>query len=313
MPITDFYSSRQAHEQEPQIDVWLYDQIPQPLRVQISNIILAALGSVDQYSYDNAIQIYEYIRKEVTHEHGRDSLVERPYSTGQAAGDVHICLRTESNVDVWLDIVELSFWCIENTRGNHDEHARETAGITIPAAEAVNELNERFRRAGFGYRYEDGKIYRIDSEFMHQAATRPALLLLSDLRFSGADDEFRAAYDHLKAGEYKDCAVDALNALESTMKVICDAKKLKYQKGTRASDLLKIVRQKKLFPDFLDQSFDQLLATLKSGLPSVRNESGAYGQGATPVDVPEHVAVYALNLAASKIRFLVDAFKASEK
>jgi HEPN domain-containing protein len=142
--------------------------------------------------------------------------------------------------------------------------------------------------------------------------TLPALQLLADPRFKGADQEFRAAHDHYKAGEYKDCAVDALNALESTMKVICDQKKWAYQKGARATDLLKVLRREQLFPEFADQSFEQLIATLKSGLPTVRNETGGHGQGAKPVAVPEYVASYALNLAATKIRFLVEAFKASE-
>jgi hypothetical protein len=143
-------------------------------------------------------------------------------------------------------------------------------------------------------------------------ATVPALRLLADPRFKGADDEFRAAHNHYKAGEYKDCAVDALNALESTMKAICDIKGWTYQRGARATDLLKILRQKGLFPEFADQSFEQLYATLKSGLPALRNDAGGHGQGAVPVEVPEYVASYALNLSAAKIRFLVEAFHHSE-
>ena len=171
----------------------------------------------------------------------------------------------------------------------------------------------RFRRAGFGYRSEQSKIIRLDNELLHQEAILPALKFLSDPRFAGADEEFRAAHDHLKAGECKDCSVDALNALESTMKTICDAKGWEYEKGARATDLIKILKTNGLFPDFADQSFDQLIATLKSGLPVVRNRTGGHGQGAQPVEVPEYVAVYALNLAASKIRLLYEAFKASER
>jgi hypothetical protein len=180
------------------------------------------------------------------------------------------------------------------------------------AADAVSELNERFRRAGFGYRYEGGKIMRIDSELLHQEITRPALALLSDPRFAGADQEFRAAHDHLKAGEFKDCTVDALNAFESTMKAICLAKGWQHEKGARASDLLKVLKANDLFPEVASLSIEQLLATLKSGLPAVRNTAGGHGQGATRVETPEYIAVYALNLAGSKIRLLYEAFKASE-
>ena len=206
---------------------------------------------------------------------------------------VHACLRSEPDVLVWLDVVEVALRCIGNVLGRLDDDARRVDGIRISPEDAGDELNERFRRAGFGYRYEGGQIFRIDTEFMHREATVPALRVLSDPRFSGADQEFHAAYDHLKAGEYRDCAVDANNALESTMKAICDAKGWTYEKGARASDLVKLLRREGFFPDFVVLSLEQLLATLKSGLPVVRNEIGGHGQGSAPVEVPEYMAVYA--------------------
>lgn len=307
MPITDLFSSRNAKDPG---DVWEYEGIPDKLRVQVYNLVRGALGSIDQYSPDHALGIYKFISKSVAHELGRHSLTAR--SNGYPA-DVLGCIQSEREILVWLDCVELSFRYIERIRGKLDDHGRAMADISIPAEDAVDELNERFRRAGFGYRYEGGKIFRIDNELTHQQITRPALQLLVDPQFKGADDEFRAAHDHYKAGEYKDCAVDALNALESTMKTICDLKKWSYPQGARSSDLLKILRREGLFPEFAEQSFDQLVATLKSGLPSLRNETGGHGQGAKPVVVPEYVATYALNLAASKIQFLIEAFKASSK
>ncbi|MBR0986540.1 STM4504/CBY_0614 family protein [Bradyrhizobium liaoningense] len=305
MPIIDMFSSRNAQQPD---DVWAYDSIPDKLRVQVYNIVVGALGTTNEYASNNANELYRFVSESVAHEHGRHNLTAHPR---KAPADVLGCISGERNILVWLDCVELCFWCIEQYRGKCDEHDRHMARITIPAAEAVAEVNERFRRAGFGYRYESGKIYRIDNELAHQQITRPALQLLADPRFKGADEEFRAAHDHYKAGEYKDCAVDALNALESTMKTICDLREWQYQPGARSSDLLKVLRREELFPEFADQSFDQLVATLKSGLPSLRNETGGHGQGATPIVVPEYVATYALNLAASKIRLLIDAFKAS--
>ena len=62
------------------------------------------------------------------------------------------------------------------------------------------------------------------------------------------------------------------------MKAICDAKGWEYEKGARATDLIKILKGNGLFPDFADQSFDQLIATLKSGLPVVRNRTGGQGK-----------------------------------
>jgi AbiJ N-terminal domain 4 len=306
MPVVDLYSTRNAKDP----DVWVYDQVPPTLRVQVSNLVRDALGGSyhDQYHPYDSAGIYDLIRSHVAHERGVDKLAGQT----TARADVETAIRL-GGTDLWIDVVEYSFRAIETFCSRFSQHDRYMRDIKIAAADAVTELNERFRRAGVGYRFEQGKIVRLDNEVLHQTATVPALKLLSDPRFSGADEEFRAAHDHLKAGEFKDCTVDALNALESTMKAICDAKGWEYDKGARASDLIKILKTNGLFPDFADLSFDQLIATLKSGLPVVRNETGGHGQGTKPIEVPEYVAVYALNLAASKIRLLFGAFKESEK
>jgi hypothetical protein len=93
------------------------------------------------------------------------------------------------------------------------------------------------------------------------------------------------------------------------MKVICDTFGWAYDKRARASDLVKVLRKNGLFPDYLERSFDQLAATLQSGLPEVRNEdSSAHGLGPNKRSTPPYVAAYALHLAASKIILMVDAF-----
>ena len=99
----------------------------------------------------------------------------------------------------------------------------------------------------------------------------------------------------------------ANNAFESTLKAICGERGWGFPSGASASNLIQIVRDKGLLPEYLDNSFNQLVATLKAGLPKVRGEEGAHGQGATPRETPVYVAAYALHLAAAKIRFLVDA------
>jgi hypothetical protein len=303
MPIIDLYSSRlkQAANSD---DVWTFDSIPKVLRVQVSNIVKGALGTARAMEEYRPTPLYDAIDRVVSHEHGIHSL------SGGNSGEenVHGCLLRESDLLIWLDCVEATFRIIENRRGRWNDHQRKMASITTTAKDAIHELNERFRRAGFGYRFEHGAILRIDNEFTHAEITRPALALLGDARFSGANDEFRSAHDHFKAGEYRDCAVDALNAVESTMKTICELRDWQFEKGARSSDLQKILRREGLFPEFADQSFDQLIATLKSGLPALRNETGGHGQGAQPKKVPLYVASYALNLAASTICFLVGAF-----
>jgi hypothetical protein len=182
-------------------------------------------------------------------------------------------------------------------------------GIKIDPDEAISELNYRLREGGVGYQFENGVIIRMDSQFVHAEITKKALSLLSSEQFSGAEEEFLSAHKHYRHGEHKDAIVDAGASFESTMKSICDTFQWKYEKGARASDLIKVLREHQLFPDYLDKSFDQLVAILKSGLPEIRNNEGSHGQGSVPKRVPTHVAAYAIHLAATNIVFLVECTK----
>ena len=218
-----------------------------------------------------------------------------------------------NSVEVALDLIEITFYYIDKAARKFSSYERKTRGIEVKASDAIQELNERFRRAGVGYRFENGKIFRIDSELIHSKVVKPALQYLHTPGFEGPCEEFLSAYAHYRTGQMKDAITDANNAFESTLKTICGQRGWNFSQGSRSSDLLKIVRDKGLLPNYLDNSFDQLLATLKSGLPKVRNEESAHGQGATPRETPDYVAAYALHLSAAKILFLIEAHIAMDK
>ena len=46
---------------------------------------------------------------------------------------------------------------------------------TISVDEATRRLNDRFRENAIGYRMEEGRIVRLDSDFLHSETTEPAL------------------------------------------------------------------------------------------------------------------------------------------
>lgn len=253
-------------------------------------------------------EAWEYIHDTLCRERGVDSLCRRK----NHKEDCLEFLRGSSSTDDCLDLVELSFFYLEAITSKYDSYERKARGIQQEASSAIDELNIRFREAGVGYQFTSGKIIRVDSDLIHAEVVKPALQFLSDPRFSGPQQEFLDAHAHYRAGECKDAITDALNAFESTLKTICDLKGWTYNKGARASDLIKLIRSNGLLPDYLDNSFDQLIGTLKSGLPKVRNEEGAHGQGSDPKRVPDFVAAYALHLAAAKVVMLVEAFRESE-
>ncbi|MGD0954125.1 MAG: hypothetical protein ABR985_17335 [Methanotrichaceae archaeon] len=87
--------------------------------------------------------------------------------------------------------------------------------------EAIAELNHRFREHGVGYQYESGMMMRVDSQIIHEEIVRPALSMLSDPMYEGANAEFLSAHEHYRTKKYKECLNDCLKAFESTIKAIC--------------------------------------------------------------------------------------------
>ena len=102
-----------------------------------------------------------------------------------------------------LDVIELSFRFAEHL--TEDQQFRYTSRPTMTASDGVAELNERFRYHGIGFQFESGEIVRVDSQILHAEAVRPALQLLSEKRFAGANAEFLKAHEHYRHGRNAEC------------------------------------------------------------------------------------------------------------
>lgn len=75
LPIFDIFSKRQMRLRGEMPDVYIYDDLPNPLRIQIVHIWSATIGDQEQSSYDgNAKAAYEYIVNVLRHEYGVFSL-----------------------------------------------------------------------------------------------------------------------------------------------------------------------------------------------------------------------------------------------
>ena len=312
MAVVNLFSRRKRIASGETPDVYKYDVLPQTHRVQIVQILRDAVGTYHQYSNVEIGKVNEnnegmdFIHDSVAREHGVFELA----NGSNPCERCEIFILDSHILNKVLDLIEFSFLYIHRITRQFNEYDRELCSISVRADEAINELNERFKFAGVGYQFEDGHILRIDSELIHSEIVKPALRFLNEDGFEGPRDEFMSAHAHYRKGEMKDAIVDANNAFESTLKSICLQRGWEYQNGESASRLINVVRDQGLLPDYLDNSFDQLAATLKSGLPKLRGEEGSHGQGANPSETPEYIAAYALHLAAAQILFLVKAHKA---
>ena len=186
----NLYSRRKQVAEGNVPDVYVYDELPDELRVQIVYIWREAVGLDNRNAWTTIHNVF-------AREHGVMEL-----EVGNAARTrCERYLSTESWVDGVLDILEISFRCIEFQFPRLRDYQRQAFGMTITPKDAVQELNERFRQAGVGYRFESGKIVRIDSELIHSEVVQPALGYLQQRGFEGPRDEFLKAHAHYRAGE----------------------------------------------------------------------------------------------------------------
>jgi hypothetical protein len=305
----DLYSRRQRKSQgEASQDVFSYDVIPVTLRTQIQQILVDAIGphySQDPYfssSVRHNPDAWEFIAKTLRREFG----VHRLSSGSKTAGDEVFLFLAQASCDQFIDTVELCVRYLDRVACDWAPYHAELFGVEQSPEKAIEEINARFLQAGVGYQFENGEAIRIDQRHMHSEVTLPAITLLRNRpEYAGPEEEYMKAHRHYRDGEYVEAITYAGRAFESFLKSICEINAWQYAKGSRASDLLKIVRSKGLWPEYLDPSFDQLLATLRSSLPEVRNNEGAHGQGSERKKVPSFLAAYALHLAAAKI-ILID-------
>jgi hypothetical protein len=218
-----------------------------------------------------------------------------------------------SETDGVLDFIEVSFRVIDRIVGDLQDYEMEGGGISLPRAEAIAELNGRFREEGLGYQFENGELIRVDNQYVHAEVVKPALRLLADPQFGKANEDFMAAHENYRHGKHKDCIVAAQRAFESTLKAICIAKGWTFRPGDRASDLIKTVRAKGLFPDYLGNGFDSYIAMMKTGLPEIRNNAGGHGEVPSAPPVPAFIAGFALHMTATNILLLGEAVKAGKR
>lgn len=87
---------------------------------------------------------------------------------------------------------------------------------------AIEELNYRFKQHNLGYEFVNGEIISIDNKGLHQEVVKPALRLLYEGGFDGAEEEFRKAFEYRRKGDNRNAILEAGKSFESTMKTICD-------------------------------------------------------------------------------------------
>lgn len=301
MAVFDLFSKRQKRVRGEVLDIFIYDKIPQELRVQIIHIIQETIGSQKYHIYeDKSSKVYAQLHQILCKEYGCFYLGDNP----NASDEVSILnfLLGEKNIERVIDVIELTFKFIE--RGI-DYSYQQYVQTKLTPEDAIIELNTRFKEHGVGFQFER-EIIRVDSTYTHAEITKPTLALLWNKKFAGANEEYLKAHDHYKHGRNKESLTECLKALESTLKIICTEKGWSFNKTDTAKKLIQICFANELIPSFTQGQFTGLMSLIESGTPTVRNKLGGHGQGVVPQKVDDEITRYALNLTGTNIIFLIE-------
>ena len=309
MPIIDIYSKRQKKLRGEIPDVYIYNDLPDPLRVQIVNICQNALGNEEHYNgYQKEIRkAYRFIVESLRHEYGVFHLPGSKSHYRDFFEELYDFFLNENDIEKTLDVIELSFQMIDLYTREYNYLSKQRASEA--ADEAIRELNYRFREHGVGYQYTNKRIIRIDSELIHSEVVKPALALLNQKHYAGAQEEFLKAHEHYRKGNAKEALSECLKAFESVMQAICHKRGWQYGSNATARPLIQACFDNGLIPPFWESHYSSLRSLLESGVPTGRNKLSGHGQGTTPTTVPDHLVAYMLHMTASAIVFLAEADK----
>jgi len=201
--VVDLFSKRQKRLRGEEVhDVFRYDALPMPIRVQIVKLLEKHLGNEQEvdpgHGYSGnadykpeVVKAYDLIVDCLCTEYGVFTLGNSGHRHGTRS-----CLRelfdfilNEKNVEKVLDAVEISYRWLDRVARKPGYRGIFTASSKF-IDEAIHELNMRFKEHGIGFQFENGDIIRVDSELLHVETVKPALSFLNRPEYAGAQEEF---------------------------------------------------------------------------------------------------------------------------
>jgi hypothetical protein len=308
---------RKLHRQGQPV-IYRYDELPHQFLVQVIRILEDTIGteqattgytSTTGRDSFNPTMVWGAIYERVSYEGG--------FATGVTRGSaghsdfLRYFLDQRTQVPALLDSIEIAFRVVSQFDDVLDriQDSRDNYRRNLSVAQAVQELNRRFRRHDLGYAFEGNLLMRIDSQYLHAEVVDPALQLLNTAGFDGSEAEFLKAHHHFREGRNEEAIVDALKAFESAMKHICNECGWSYGEGATAKILIKTLIDNGLFPKSLESYLGSLRVILESGVPTLRNKNAGHGRGSEPRKVTDSLAAYVLHQTGANIVYLVDTFR----
>lgn len=298
------FSQRKREEENGVSDVYIYNKFSKEFRNQYFHIINYTFnfnGDERYYTYNGSINLWEIACENFAREKGLKYLKDNyGYRNNRLAYEKYV---DECSNEDFLDLMDYTFTVIISNK--------DTASIVGRAKidNAIEELNYRFKQHSLGYEFINGNLIEKTNEQIHKEIIKPALYLLNNKAFQGAEEEYFQAFDFYKEKKNKEAILNAIKAFESVLKTICEKMKYPYDKDKDgAKQLLQHLSENEFYPKYLESHLTGIRLTLESGAPTLRNKNAGHGQGSEVVNVSDEYVEYALNLVATNIVLLVKLF-----
>lgn len=299
------FSQRKREEENGISDVYIYDKFCKAFRNQYLHIIsdlFISHGEDRYFTFNGAINFWEITCEGFAREKGLKCLSS--YSCGYYNDRLaYERYADESSDEDFLDLLDYTFTVIVSNEAVANIVGKEKID------RAIEELNYRLKQHSLGYEFVNGNLIVKTNEQIHREIIKPALYLLHNEMFRGAEEEYFRAFDCFREGKNKDAILNAIKAFESVIKTICEKLKYPYNKDNdTAKQLLQHLSDNNFYPKYLENHLTGIRITLESGAPTLRNKKAGHGQGTEVSSVSDEYVEYALNLVATNMVFLVKLF-----
>lgn len=301
------YSQRKKEAEQGISDVYIYDKFCREFRNQYMHIVKDVFGIYPDVKYmyksnGRYIDMWEFVCQAFAREKGLKYLQDR-YSGATNTYEAYGYYVDNSDDLDFLDLLVFTFTEVISNKSIFG------LGYNEVVNRAIEELNYRFKQHSLGYEFVNGELIPKINEFIHTEIIKPALHLLNNKIFEGAEQEYFQAFEHYKKGQNKDAILNAIKAFESVLKSICQEMNYTYDRERdTAKQLLQHLTDNGFYPKYLESHLNGIRSTLGSGAPTLRNKNAGHGQGQEVVDVSHEYVEYALNLVATNIVLLVKIF-----
>ena len=241
-------------------EVYIYDDFSGEFRNQVFYIVSDVL---DPYFENDHSDLWEFIHDSFAREKGLKKLGNYEVTWAEyGEHNIEYYLDNSSSEDL-LDFIDYTFNIFDTVLRDVKPRYSYENNFNSNIDKAIQELNYRFKQHRLGYEFVNGELIRVDNTVIHHNVIKPALRLLYDENFIGAEEEIRKAFEYRRKSDNKNAILEAGKAFESTMKTICDLKGYTYDKAKdTAQKLIMILESNHFYPAYMSAHLTNLRTTL---------------------------------------------------